>query len=77
MKKVLVPEVTQQDVWDEFVPELVDEFTMKNGRNVFLLAYGQTGTGKTHTMFGQKGTLTDEAAKADWGFFPRLADITL
>ncbi len=40
MKKVLVPEVTQQDVWDEFMPELVDEFTMKNGRNVFLLAYG-------------------------------------
>lgn len=61
MKKVLVPEVSQQDVWDEFMPPLVDEFTMKNGRNVFLLAYGQTGTGKTHTMFGLKGTLNNDA----------------
>lgn len=40
MKKVLTPEVTQQDVWDEFMPGLLDEFTMINGRNIFLLAYG-------------------------------------
>jgi hypothetical protein len=40
MKSVLTPEFTQQDVWDEFMPNLVDDFTMKNGRNVFLLAYG-------------------------------------
>ena len=43
------------------MPKLVDELTMQNGRNVFLLAYGQTGTGKTHTMFGLKGTLNDES----------------
>ena len=40
MKSVLTPEMTQQDVWDEFMPNLVDEFTMRNGRNIMLLAYG-------------------------------------
>jgi hypothetical protein len=28
-------------------------------------------------MFGLKGTINDESAKAEWGFFPRLADLTL
>ena len=28
-------------------------------------------------MFGKKGTLSDESAKAEWGFFPRLTDVTI
>lgn len=39
MKKVMTPEVTQQEVWDDFMPDRLNEFTMKNGRNVFMLAY--------------------------------------
>mmetsp|Transcript_31961 Transcript_31961/g.23106 ORF Transcript_31961/g.23106 Transcript_31961/m.23106 type:complete len:93 (+) Transcript_31961:169-447(+) len=51
-KRVLEPEVTQNDVYNTVAAGAVGEFTKKNGRNSMLFAYGQTGTGKTHTMFG-------------------------
>lgn len=41
---------TQQDVYDRGCRQLVSEFT--NGYNACLLCYGQSGTGKTYTMFG-------------------------
>ena len=51
-EKVLGPEVTQEEVYNATMPQLVYEFTNDKPRNVLFLAYGQTGTGKTHTMFG-------------------------
>jgi hypothetical protein len=41
---------TQQDVYEKGCQQLVAEFT--NGYNACLLCYGQSGTGKTYTMFG-------------------------
>jgi DNA replication protein DnaC len=52
-RKVFNPDATQQQVYDTFNP-LVNEFIGMPGRNCMLLAYGQTGTGKTHTIFGKK-----------------------
>lgn len=42
---------TQQDVYEKGCQQLVSEFT--NGYNACLLCYGQSGTGKTFTMFGK------------------------
>ena len=48
-----------------------------DGYNVTFMAYGQTGTGKTHTMFGSqlgevKNFETDsEEMPKQWGLFPR------
>lgn len=41
---------TQRDVYEKGCRHLVAEFT--NGYNACLLCYGQSGTGKTYTMFG-------------------------
>lgn len=45
------------------------------GYNCTFLAYGQTGTGKTHTMFGAPSSLTQFPPSGDihpdWGIFPR------
>ena len=57
------------------MPSLLDQITAKDGRNVLFLAYGQTGTGKTHTMFGTKASL--EGSTEDdpgWGLFPRVVN---
>lgn len=43
-------ESTQRQVYDESVFPLIDE--VLNGYNATVFAYGQTGTGKTHTMEG-------------------------
>ncbi|CAB4396064.1 unnamed protein product [Rhizophagus irregularis] len=45
---VFGPESTQQDVYDKAIVKLVDNFL--EGYNVTILAYGQTSSGKTHTM---------------------------
>ena len=42
-----------------------------------LLAYGQTGTGKTHTIFGPKEAALDPAEEAEWGIFPKVVSNTL
>ena len=39
-EKVLKPEFSQQDVWDSTMPEVMQEFTMMGGRDVFFLTYG-------------------------------------
>jgi len=57
-KKVLDPEMTQQQVFEEVEP-LINEYISLPGRNAMLLAYGQTGTGKTHTIFGAKEAQLD------------------
>lgn len=48
--KVFGPYSTQEDVYDDAVRPVVDE--VLDGYNCTIFAYGQTGTGKTHTMEG-------------------------
>ncbi|KAG6508784.1 hypothetical protein ZIOFF_034165 [Zingiber officinale] len=50
--RVFPPESTQDDVFQEVRPILRSAL---DGHNVCVLAYGQTGTGKTHTMEGRNG----------------------
>lgn len=74
--KVFTPESSQSDVYTQFDP-LVSEFTSTPGRNVMLLAYGQTGTGKTHTIFGAAEAAVTEEQEAEWGLFPKVVNNTL
>lgn len=78
-ERVLRPECSQQDVWDTVLPpHVLNEFTETGGRNVFLLTYGQTGTGKTHTIFGPKEFLQPGCeGAADWGLFPKAVHHTI
>ena len=74
MEQVILPEDTQEDTFSKLgLQDLIDQFI--SGYNVTFLAYGQTGTGKTHTMFGSR---LDKVAEhqgvdfpKDWGIFPR------
>ncbi|CAG8528769.1 1676_t:CDS:2, partial [Acaulospora colombiana] len=45
---VFGPESSQQEVYEKAIVKLVDKFL--EGYNVTVLAYGQTSSGKTHTM---------------------------
>ena len=77
-KKVLGPEVGQEQAFNEVGAELLDAFM--EGYNCTLLAYGQTGTGKTHTMFGSPESLktfSEGSINEAWGMFPRLAMMAL
>jgi hypothetical protein len=69
-KVVLGPEKSQQEVFDEAMMPLMDDWLAKC-YNVQLLAYGQSGTGKTHTMFGTRASLSMNYPNPDWGIFPR------
>ena len=69
---VFPPESTQGFVYDETIPSLLESFTQKNGYNVLLYAYGQTGTGKTHTIFGSSESLKHTTFHEDWGIVPRI-----
>ena len=60
------PATEQADVYAEAVAPLMRQFL--RGINCTILAYGQTGTGKTHTM--GTGDLTD-VPEADQGIVPR------
>jgi hypothetical protein len=42
-----------------------------------LLAYGQTGTGKTHTIFGAAEAAVTSEAESEWGLFPKVVNNTL
>ena len=52
-KVVATPEVDNSELYEMIMPERIDAFL--DGVNVNLMAYGQTGTGKTHTIFGAPG----------------------
>lgn len=56
----------QQDIYDETVHELVE--CVLEGFNGTIFAYGQTGTGKTHTMQGVK------SSPVEMGVIPRSFD---
>ena len=75
-RHVIGPEMDQRALYDEFMPQRVAAFL--DGVNVNVMAYGQTGTGKTHTMFGPPGMMARAAQGAfgaavadDYGLFPR------
>ncbi|XP_053948124.1 kinesin-like protein Nod [Anastrepha ludens] len=62
--KVLVPAATQEELFRDIRP-LVDK--VKKGYNCTALAYGQTGTGKSHSM----GLNSSSSAGEDVGIIPR------
>lgn len=58
--------VDQQQLYDTFMPRRVDAFL--EGCNANIMVYGQTGGGKTHTMFGPPGLMA-RAASGKLGLF--------
>jgi DNA replication protein DnaC len=46
------------------------------GRNAMVLAYGQTGTGKTHSMFGPQQDLLANNDD-EFGIFPTVVKRTI
>ena len=48
--QVFGPEAGQQRLYDQAIAPIVEE--VLDGFNCTIFAYGQTGTGKTHTMEG-------------------------
>lgn len=46
--KIIEPEANQAQVYEDLIKPLVQKFL--NGFYCTILAYGQTGTGKTYTM---------------------------
>jgi hypothetical protein len=75
MSKVFPVDCTQNDVADKMLPDCLEDFW--NDRNVMIFAYGQTGTGKTHTMFGVQDSLTETTENSGWGLLPRAVHATL
>ncbi|CAH0475935.1 unnamed protein product [Peronospora belbahrii] len=71
--KVFGPQSTQSEVYAQIEP-LIVSFT--DGYNACIMAYGQTGTGKTHTMVGNGQGLLEHSASgltlhANAGVIPR------
>ncbi|OAA57515.1 kinesin family protein [Niveomyces insectorum RCEF 264] len=66
--RVFGPEVNQEGVWD-YLTDCVNAFT--TGYNVSLLAYGQSGAGKSYTM-GTSGPTEQEDLEI-MGVIPRAA----
>eukprot|EP00890_Picochlorum_soloecismus_P006336 jgi/Picsp_1/6703/NSC_04045-R1_125 kda kinesin-related len=65
--KVFSPDTTQERLYEAAISPIVDE--VLQGFNCTIFAYGQTGTGKTHTMTGEistSGMLTEQS-----GVIPR------
>lgn len=66
------PGASQQQVYDSTARDLVDSALA--GYNATLFAFGQTGTGKTHTMEGGSGAGTSGSASGlppEAGIIPR------
>lgn len=66
--RVFAPDVTQEGIW-EYLTECVNSFTL--GYNVSLLAYGQSGAGKSYTM-GTSGP-AEQGDMEVMGVIPRAA----
>lgn len=64
--KVLKPNVTQEQVYDAGAKTIVKD--VLNGYNGTIFAYGQTSSGKTHTM---EGVISDHALQ---GIIPRIVN---
>ncbi|KAF0697946.1 Aste57867_11399 [Aphanomyces stellatus] len=61
---------TQRDVYS-YVQSSVEQVVQ--GFNCTIFAYGQTGTGKTHTMMGPDSSLR-QGDMSQWGVIPRAVD---
>ena len=66
---------SQEDVGNDVLPGLLADFWGE--RSCMIFAYGQTGTGKTTTMFGFPESLTSEDEHPGWGLLPRAVHATL
>jgi len=73
---VIGPDSSQESLYNTYMPMRIDGFLQ--GLNCNIMAYGQTGTGKTHTMFGPPGLMARAAAGefgveviSEYGLFPR------
>ena len=69
-KKVVAPEADQLETFESMLPPLLEAFTTDS--NVLFFAYGQTGTGKTHTILGTDESLKMTEMNDGWGIFPRV-----
>lgn len=69
--RVYSMEATQQDVWND-VSELVQ--SALDGFRVCIFAYGQTASGKTHTMLGPSSSSWATMAPEDKGIMPRAVE---
>lgn len=71
--QVFGPSATQADVYERVVEPIVDE--VLEGYNCTVFAYGQTGTGKTHTMEGRRDDdvlgVEDRRLAENAGIIPR------
>ncbi|KXS09225.1 kinesin-domain-containing protein [Gonapodya prolifera JEL478] len=63
--RVFGPESDQETIYNDVVQPILEEVLM--GYNCTIFAYGQTGTGKTHTMEGS----LDALPNANAGIIPR------
>jgi len=72
--KVLEPSCSQEDVYKATMEEMLQ--TVMNGYNGTVMAYGQTGAGKTHTMIGKQTSVTDKglAARTISNLFKLIAE---
>ncbi|GBC09297.1 hypothetical protein RclHR1_08750006 [Rhizophagus clarus] len=66
---VFGPETMQQEVFDNAILNLIDQFL--EGYNVTILAYGQTSSGKTHTMGTNDNSSIPSESK---GIIPRAME---
>ena len=67
----------QQVAYNQIARPLLEQ--LRSGYSCTLCAYGQTSSGKTHSVFGPPGCLTVTSVAqaqgetpAEWGIFPRL-----
>ncbi|CAI2161616.1 2010_t:CDS:2 [Funneliformis geosporum] len=63
---VFGPESLQKEIYDRAIRNMVDKFL--EGFNVTILAYGQTSSGKTHTMGTADNVASDQESR---GIIPR------
>ncbi|EDV22771.1 uncharacterized protein TRIADDRAFT_3491, partial [Trichoplax adhaerens] len=67
--RIFTPETNQLNIYKSMVIPMIEE--VLEGYNCTLFAYGQTGTGKTHTMIGQR----DDQAFLSWEDDPKAGII--
>ncbi|CAK9300338.1 unnamed protein product [Gordionus sp. m RMFG-2023] len=67
--KVFGPNSPQIDIYNSIVLPILEEVLL--GYNCTIFAYGQTGTGKTHTMEGERLECKQEGIDPSSGIIPR------
>ena len=70
-KSCLGPDSKQEQVYENVASQCVSDFIKMNGYNILLFAYGQTGTGKTYTIFGPEPSWNSPGDHELSGIFPR------